>query len=91
MKPITEIVTVILAEYDLEEIVYDDYNLDEYEIEAEAITAFIINNHKRLNETILADNIQYVFLRYFSTMYDYEVCLDVAQTIIEALKLNKLL
>ncbi len=91
MKPITEIVTVILSEYDLEEIVYEDYNLDEYEIEAEAITAFIINNHKRLNETILADNIQYVFLRYFSDLIDYDICLDVANTIIEALKLNKLL
>ena len=91
MKPITELVTVILSEYDLENIVYEDYNLDEYKIEAEAISAFIINNYKRLNETILADNIQYVFLRYFSDLIDYDICLDVANTIIEALKLNKLL
>ena len=91
MQPITEIVMTILAEYDLEDIVYEDYNLDEYKIEAESITAFIINNHVRLNETILADNIQYVFLRYFSDLFDYDICIDIAQTIIEALKLNKLL
>ena len=82
MQPITDMVTELLAKHDLEGIIFDDFNLDEYRVEAEPIAAFIINNMKHLNETILADNIQYVWLRYCHRTLDYLDCLLIARDIL---------
>lgn len=81
-KPITNIVTDVLVYYDLEGILY---NGDEYLVEAESITAFIINNRHKLSGNLLADNIQYVFLRYFGSLVDYVDCIWMAKDIMRRL------
>lgn len=82
MKPITNIVTDVLNYYDLEGLLY---NGDEYLVEVESITAFIINNRHKLSENLLADNIQYVFLRYFGSLVDYVDCILMAKDIMRRL------
>ena len=85
MKPITTLVTRVLAEYDLECLISSGAPEDEYLIEAEPITAFIINNRYKLNDSLLADNIQYVFIRYFGDLIDYNNCILVARDIMKRL------
>lgn len=85
MKPITTLVTRVLAEYDLEGLIGSGAPEDEYLVEAEPITAFIINNRHRLNDSLLADNIQYVFIRYFGELIDYNNCILVARDIMKRL------
>ena len=85
MKPITTLVTKVLAEYDLECLISSGAPEDEYLVEAEPITAFIINNRYKLNDSLLADNIQYVFIRYFGHLIDYNNCILVARDIMKRL------
>ena len=85
MKPITTLVTRVLAEYDLEYLISSGASEDEYLVEAEPITAFIINNRFKLNENLLADNIQFVFLRYFGDLMDYVDCIWIAKDIMKRL------
>ena len=85
MKPITTLVTRVLAEYDLEYLISSGAPEDEYLVEAEPITAFIINNRFKLNENLLADNIQFVFLRYFGDLMDYVDCIWIAKDIMKRL------
>ena len=85
MKPITTLVTRVLAEYDLEGLISSGAPENEYLVEAEPITAFIINNRFKLNENLLADNIQYVFLRYFGDLIDYVDCIWIAKDIMKRL------
>ena len=85
MKPITTLVTRVLAEYDLEGLISSGAPEDEYLVEAEPITAFIINNRFKLNENLLADNIQFVFLRYFGDLMDYVDCIWIAKDIMKRL------
>ena len=85
MKPITTLVTRILAAYDVERLIANGAPEDEYIVEAEPITAFIINNRHKLNENLLADNIQYVFLRYFGSLVDYVDCIWIAKDIMRQL------
>ena len=85
MKPITTLVTRVLAEYDLKGLIASGAPEDEYLVEAEPITAFIINNRYKLSENLLADNIQYVFIRYFSELIDYNNCILVARDIMKRL------
>lgn len=85
MKPITTLVTRVLAEYDLERLIASGAPEDEYLVEAEPITAFIINNRYKLNENLLADNIQYVFIRYFGSLVDYVDCIWIAKDIMKRL------
>ena len=85
MKPITTLVTRVLAEYDIEGLIANGAPEDEYIVEAEPITAFIINNRHKLSENLLADNIQYVFLRYFGSLVDYVDCIWMAKDIMRQL------
>ena len=85
MKPITTLVTRVLAEYDLECLISNGAPEDEYLVEAESITAFIINNRYKLNDSLLADNIQYVFIRYFGDLIDYNNCILIARDIMKRL------
>ena len=85
MKPVTTLVTRVLAEYDLEYLISSGAPEDEYLVEAEPITAFIINNRFKLNENLLADNIQFVFLRYFGDLMDYVDCIWIAKDIMKRL------
>ena len=85
MKPITTLVTRILAAYDVEGLIASGAPEDEYIVEAEPITAFIINNRCKLNENLLADNIQYVFLRYLGSLVDYVDCIWMAKDIMRQL------
>ena len=85
MKPVTTLITRVLAEYDLECLILSGAPEDEYLVEAEPITAFIINNRFKLNENLLADNIQYVFLRYFGDLIDYVDCIWIAKDIMKRL------
>ena len=90
MKPITNLVNEILAVADLEGLISMGSPKDEYLVEAEPIAAFIIHNHNHLNDLILADNIQYVFLRYFADLIDYDLCYLVAKEIMNQLIEQKL-
>ena len=85
MKPITTLITRVLTEYDLEGLISSGAPEDEYLVEAEPITAFIINNRFKLNENLLADNIQFVFLRYFGDLMDYVDCIWIAKDIMKRL------
>ena len=87
MKPITTLVTKVLAEYDIEGLISSGAPEDEYLVEAESITAFLINNRHKLNDSLLADNIQYVFIRYFGNLIDYNNCILIARDIMK--RLNK--
>ena len=85
MKPITTLITRVLTEYDLEGLISSGAPEDEYLVEAEPITAFIINNRYKLNDSLLADNIQYVFIRYFGDLVDYNNCILIARDIMKRL------
>ena len=90
MKSITNLVNEILEVADLEGLISMGAPKDEYLVEAESIAAFIIHNHNHLNDLILADNIQYVFLRYFDDLIDYDLCYLVAREIMSQLIEQKL-
>ena len=83
---ITKKVSEIINNYDLEGLLSIGAPKDEYITEIQAITAFIVNNYKRLNPIILADNIQFVFFNYFKTFYDFETCEKIATDIIISVK-----
>jgi hypothetical protein len=76
----------ILIEYDFEEIIYDNVNLDEYEVEAKPIATFIENNYKIMNGELLANNIQLVFLRHFGDLIDIQQCIWAAKDILFDIK-----
>jgi hypothetical protein len=83
---VQDIVLNILIEYDFEEIIYDNVNLDEYEVEAKPIATFIENNYKIMNEELLANNIQLVFLRHFGDLIDIQQCIWAAKDILFDIK-----
>lgn len=85
---IQDIVLNVLTEYDFEGIIYDNVNLDEYEVEAKPIAIFIENNYKIMNEELLANNIQLVFLRYFGDLIDIQQCIWAAEDMLFDIKEN---
>ena len=78
------LINEVLSIHDLEYLIDMGAPVDEYEPEAEKIAEFIINNR---NATLqqLADNIQIVFMCYFSKLFDFKECLAVASYIKEKL------
>lgn len=85
---VQDIVLNILIEYDFEEIIYDNVNLDEYEVEAKPIATFIENNYKIMNNELLANNIQLVFLRHFGDLIDIQQCICAAEDMLFDIKEN---
>lgn len=85
---VQDVVLNVLTEYDFEGIIYDNVNLDEYEVEAKPIATFIENNYKIMNEELLANNIQLVFLRYFGDLIDIQQCIWAAEDILFDIKEN---
>lgn len=83
---VQDIVLNVLTEYDFEGIIYDNVNLDEYEVEAKPIATFIENNYKIMNDELLANNIQLVFLRYFGDLIDIQQCIWAAKDILFDIK-----
>ena len=83
---ITTKVTQVINKYDLEGLLFLGAPEDEYTPEIQAITAFVINNYKHINPVILADNIQFVFNKFFKDFFDYEVCEEMAYEIIIGIK-----
>ena len=85
---VQDVVLNVLTEYDFEGIIYDNVNLDEYEVEAKPIATFIENNYKIMNEELLANNIQLVFLRYFGDLIDIQQCIWAAEDMLFDIKEN---
>ena len=85
---VQDVVLNVLTEYDFEGIIYDNINLDEYEVEAKPIATFIENNYKIMNDELLANNIQLVFLRYFGDLIDIQQCIWAAKDMLFDIKEN---
>ena len=88
LSKVEDIVLDVLTEYDFEGIIYENVNLDEYEVEAEPIANFIKNNYKIIDEELLANNIQLVFLRYFGDLIDIKQCIWAAKDMLFDIKRN---
>lgn len=83
---VQDIVLNILIEYDFEEIMCDNIDLDEYKVEAKPIATFIENNYKIMDDELLANNIQLVFLRHFGDLIDIQQCICAAKDILFDIK-----
>jgi hypothetical protein len=81
---IVEIVSEVLAEFDLEDLISSGAPLDEYFPEA----AYIVNNiysEEDLEELVLADIIQQAFLTQFNQLLSIPKCVTVAEGILNKL------
>ena len=83
-KKIVEIVSEVLAEFDLEDLILSGAPLDEYFPEA----VYIVNNifsEDDLEELVLADIIQQAFLTQFNRLVSIPECVTVAEGILNKL------
>lgn len=81
---IIEIVSEVLAEFDLEDLIASGAPLDEYFPEA----VYIVNNiynEEDLEELVLADIIQQAFLTQFNQLLSIPECVTVAEGILNKL------
>lgn len=83
---IVEIVSEVLAEFDLEDLIASGAPLDEYFPEA----VYIVNNiynEEDLEELVLADIIQQAFLTQFNQLLGIPECVTVAEGILNKLNM----
>lgn len=80
---VQDVVLSVLIEYD-----FANVNFDEYEVEAKSIATFIENNYKIMDNELLANNIQLVFLRYFGALIDIQQCICAAEDMLFDIKEN---
>ena len=84
-KKMVEIVTEVLAEFDIENLISSGSPLDEYFPEA----VYIVNDiysEEDLEELVLADIIQQAFLTLFDKVISIPECVAIAEGIL--IKLN---
>lgn len=80
-----EIVRTVLNKYDLQGFIKAGIDLD-YAREVNMLTDFINNNKEIINVILLADKIQFAFIRYFYICHDMNVCIDMAEEILNNLE-----
>ena len=75
-----EDISMIIGNYDPNEVIISGCPLDEYMSEAEMIYNFIKNNPKYTEEQ-LSDSIQMIFMRLDKLFMDYEDCMNISNDI----------